>query len=895
MTSLRIAAWNINGLLHNKHEVLNLIKMNKLDIVLISEAHLTDTATLCIKEYCVYTTCHPDGKSHAGTAIIVKKTVKHSILPEFKKDCIQATSILIEDKLGEFSVTAVYCPPRHSIKEEQFSAFFNTLGPKFLAGGDWNAKNISWGSRTTLTRGRELKSCIDNNTIGVLTTRQPTIWPSDPKKNPDLIDFFVYKGITEHYLGIESCSDSSSDHTPIIATISTTIIEREKKEYLYNKKTDWDAFRDYITENLKLNMPLKSEEDVESATAHITNIIQTASWLSTPILHKKTNMYQNVPVQIRDRVLEKRRLRRTWHYSRREEDKTAFNKAAQDLKIFLKDIENETLQNRLENMSAMGNKEHSLWKAIRASNKPQPAQHPLKIGDNAWAKTDDEKCEAFGQFLQNAFTPHATSDGNYTEKEINEYLQSDLQPSPPIKGFSPSEVRTTISRLELKKAPGYDLITAEILRELPRKAIVYLTSLFNCILRTSCFPYLWKVSQILMIPKPGKDHFQVSSYRPISLLPVLSKVLEKLILTRMNKVIEEHSLLPDHQFGFRGKHSTIEQVHRVVGKIRQTLELKQYCSATFLDVQQAFDRVWHEGLLYKIKANFPHNYFTLLKSYLEGRIFQVIINNSSSRFQDIKAGVPQGSVLGPVLYTLFTADIPNTPNTLSATFADDTAVLSSDADPTKASERLQAHLNQIHHWMLKWKIKASASKSVHVTYTLRTGNCPPVKLGDETLPQSDVAKYLGMHLDRRQTWRTHIQKKRDELNARYRTLLWLMGRHSRLSVNNKLLTYKSVLKPVWTYGLELWGTASNSNLEILQRFQNAVFRTIINAPWFVKVTEVHDYVKMLTIKEEIYNASKRYKTRLTHHVNRLAAALTDTTSNTRRLKRYVIEDLDTRK
>lgn len=102
---------------------------------------------------------------------------------------------------------------------------------------------------------------------------------------------------------------------------------------------------------------------------------------------------------------------------------------------------------------------------------------------------------------------------------------------------------------------------------------------------------------------------------------------------------------------------------------------------------------------------------------------------------------------------------------------------------------------------------------MHVTFTLRQENCPPIKLGDDTLPHHDSAKYLGMHLDRKQTWKIHIQKKREQLNARLRTLNWLVGRRSCVTVENKILIWKTVIKPVWTYGIELWGSAKNSNVD----------------------------------------------------------------------------------
>lgn len=122
-----------------------------------------------------------------------------------------------------------------------------------------------------------------------------------------------------------------------------------------------------------------------------------------------------------------------------------------------------------------------------------------------------------------------------------------------------------------------------------------------------------------MIQKPGKPAEEVRSYRPISLLPVLSKVMEQLFLQRIMPIIEQRQLVPDHQYGFRKKHNTIEQMHRLVDKVNASLERKQYCSAVFLDISQAFDKVWHNGLLYKIKLNLPANYYSFLKSYLDRR------------------------------------------------------------------------------------------------------------------------------------------------------------------------------------------------------------------------------------------------------------------------------------
>ena len=185
--------------------------------------------------------------------------------------------------------------------------------------------------------------------------------------------------------------------------------------------------------------------------------------------------------------------------------------------------------------------------------------------------------------------------------------------------------------------------------------------------------------------------------------------------------------------------------------------------------------MWHKGLLYKLKINLPYPFFEPLRSYLFERFFRIKLNDSVSGLYPIKSGVPQGSVLGPVLYTIFTADLPTDNNTNIATFADDTVMMACDLDPIKASTKLQTHINSFQKWLRKWRIEANASKSVQVTYTLKRQTCPAMTPNTVQLPQSDCAKYLGMHLDRKLTWQKHIFTKCKQLGLKLSSLNWLIG------------------------------------------------------------------------------------------------------------------------
>jgi hypothetical protein len=182
----------------------------------------------------------------------------------------------------------------------------------------------------------------------------------------------------------------------------------------------------------------------------------------------------------------------------------------------------------------------------------------------------------------------------------------------------------------------------------------------------------------------------------------------------------------------------------------EALERKQYCSAAFLDITQAFDKVWHTGLLHKLQLSPPLNYFLILKSYLQSRHF-VKIENDYTELSPINAGVPQGSVLGSLLYLVFTADLPISPETKSTTFADYTAVIATDNDPDLASSKLQTNLLAIQSWLAKWRMKGNESKTTHITFTTRRGTCLLVHINNVQLPQTEEVKYLGLHLDRRFT------------------------------------------------------------------------------------------------------------------------------------------------
>ena len=188
-------------------------------------------------------------------------------------------------------------------------------------------------------------------------------------------------------------------------------------------------------------------------------------------------------------------------------------------------------------------------------------------------------------------------------------------------------------------------------------------------------------------------------------------------------------------------------------------------------------------------------------------------------------------------------------------------------------------------WFHKWGFKINEKKSTHVTFTLQKQICPLVSINNITVPNKDTVRYLGMTLDRRLTWKRHFVDKSKQLRDKLKKFYWLIGRRSKLNIQNKITLYKAVIKPVCTYGIQLWGTASNSNIEILQRFQSKTLRSLINAPWYLTNETIHRDLKIPSVKDEIHKSRSRYSTRVNNHHNPIATQLLDTTHQICRLKR----------
>lgn len=323
----------------------------------------------------------------------------------------------------------------------------------------------------------------------------------------------------------------------------------------------------------------------------------------------------------------------------------------------------------------------------------------------------------------------------------------------------------------------------------------------------------------------------------------LGKVLEKIINSRLLEHTEATDVLPNEQHGFRRGYSTIHQLVRVTNYIENGLRHRKSIGVLALDIEKAFDSVWYDGLIFKlIQGNFPRYLIQITNSFLRNRDFKVKMGNSLSEPQLFQFGVPQGSVLSPLLYNIYTADVPKCTKCELALFADDTAIYTESRFQKTIQSRLTAYYKKLNRFFVKWKIAPNAGKTQAIFCTKRRKlqlPAGPLELDQNNIVWSDSIKYLGLHIDKRLTYASHIDETLVKMDKIIRILYPLIHRHSELSLNIKLQLYKTCIRPSMLYAAPILAKASKTQLKRLQVKQNKILKVILNKDYKYNTIRLH--------------------------------------------------------
>ena len=365
-----------------------------------------------------------------------------------------------------------------------------------------------------------------------------------------------------------------------------------------------------------------------------------------------------------------------------------------------------------------------------------------------------------------------------------------------------------------------------------------MSRLFNNLFETGHFPDLWKIAHVTAIYKRSGPKTDKSNYRPISILPTLSKICESVIHDRMLRHCIENNVITDKQAAYLKGDSTVSQLLYIVHNIRQNWGQKKMTQGLFLDVSSAFDKVWHNGLLAKLsQIGVEGSVYDILRSYLSDRRQVVVVDGQKSDMLDVKAGVPQGSRLGPLLFIIYMNDIVNDIESDILIFADDTSLFATGSDPAETAAQLNRDLTKISNWADKWKVKFNAKKSKDIIFSNKTlNNSPPLIFNDSYIERVNVHKHLGIYLSSTLSWAVQIK----EVCLKANRKLSVLRSVKLLSRQTLDLLYKITVRSVIDYALPVYfKTLNQTEIKRLEQIQYRAAKVVTGALHFTSMEKLN--------------------------------------------------------
>ena len=331
--------------------------------------------------------------------------------------------------------------------------------------------------------------------------------------------------------------------------------------------------------------------------------------------------------------------------------------------------------------------------------------------------------------------------------------------------FTDNDIMDIIDSLNSEKAHGWDDLSVRIIKICGNTLCKPLHIIFKNCISKGIFPDQWKRANVIPIFKKDKKHF-VKNYRPISLLPIFSKIFERIIFKDLYSHLKLNNLLTDKQSGFIKGDSTINQLLSITHMIHQSFdcEIPKEVRSVYLDISKAFDKVWHKGLIFKLKQNGIHgNLLKLIEDFLSNRFQRTVINGKTSSWSSIEAGVPQGSVLGPLLFLVYINDLIAGMKSDARIFADDTSLFVIVDDPVSAHETLSHDLGLVQDWANQWRMSFNPDPSkppIEVIFSTKLN--PPVHqpliFNGVMVKRVNEHKHLGLVLDSKLSFKSHINE-----------------------------------------------------------------------------------------------------------------------------------------
>lgn len=621
-----------------------------------------------------------------------------------------------------------------------------------------------------------------------------------------------------------------SDHNIIFCRLESRIQVCDVKEIMQSH-CNYDLIKQHIRQNLQLS---ELSGNPTSDTKDIIGCLSNAISCATTKKKKKCLLNFEVAPWINANLQSLIKLKNSLLKTRRKKPSADLNMRLKRLSKVIKIATKEAMNNYYsDKLSKVQHDPRKCWKFLNQTlGRSRAYEISLKNNFGQFIKEDKDKAEILNQYfinsvydLRRSFEYTAGESWN-TYRSIRRHRNFfRLQQTNAV------EVNNLIKNLEVNKAAGFDNISPQLLLECSNELVPYLVHIFNSSINKAIFPDTLKVQKIIPIPKESHS-ITVANYRPISLLSTIDKIFEKILYNQLATFLDGENLLANNQYGFRKGCGTDEAVVNLVNYICECLDCGfSGVGGMFYDFTKAFDLVDHTILIEKLSFyGLSGRELAFFKSYVSNRKQFVEINSATSSIEDVKCGVPQGSVLGPLLFKIYLNDINNFGlRGKVLIYADDLCVLypyhqdillKSDVDHDTALIAEYAKLN---------KLILNPSKTKFIRFKPqknRSPNCT-IELNGEKIPEATTVKYLGVIIQNNLSWQSHIQQLKSKLSPITGILFKV---RNKLNERTKMMIFESLIQSKLSYLALIYGNKKNADLKSLQVIQNKALKNIFKLP-----------------------------------------------------------------
>ena len=782
-----------------------------------------------------------------GSVVLVHRSFHHSLEHRESRLRQRLLSVKVRNRDGrDVLVSSLYSaqgPLDRSLLDLAFSA------PAAILVGDLNARHLELGCSSSNESGDVLLSFLEERPVVVFNDPNVATFHHTACSFSDCIDWALGSASIASQFGCSVGPDVGSDHLPLMVSSTRRSAAQTPLtppvRWRTSRVTDWEPFRAVLVDRLRrIPWPAgescspeeidRLAEDTERAISESADACLTRS---VPRAHSGV---LRLPWWLDSLVRERKRVRRLLcRHPQDSELRRSLSGLRSAIREGIPAYHRELAEHRAKQF-ASGPRDTHFWPAVKQWSRGVPPAQPPLGQDSQTAVTPRDRARMFGSHMESALgglTSPTFDDAFFDETtqfvESHSFAESRSAPldSDPTCVVTAWEVERELRRLHSGRCPGPDGISSDILKNSPIELALALAKLFSLSLEVGHFPTCWKRSFIRMLPKPGKRLTSPADFRPIALTSCVGKVLERIFARRLLHLCDRLQLLPAEQSAFRRNRCAQEQVVLVAQRAIQAMNGGLATAIVALDMEKAYDSVWHSGLIRQAIEIFPAATAKWISSFLLSRRAAVLEEGFLSDFFSVRAGVPQGSPLSPLLYLIFTRSLPlpRGDKEGATAYADDIALWACRQSPAACWARLEGSLHDIERWTKRWRMRLSAEKT-QLSFVSRRPNWSAVDFGapaflGRSLEWSTSLKLLGVTLDRQLGLIPHCKAVASKVGPRLLELRRLMAAN-RTSIPRwvGLLLYRCLIRPAITFAAPILPLACPTAWKTLERVERRGIR-----------------------------------------------------------------------